>query len=96
LLDQYGDHCLCILAVKLYEHRKSGLTLHERCNMCVSRASDQIAIPVPRDGSILDRRWAFVDRNSINDPATRLALRRKLLAVTHYAPGAQVFHQLLF
>jgi hypothetical protein len=94
LLDQGADDCLSIFSIELYEHRKSGLTLHERGDMCIAGASDQIALPMPRDGSVFDRCRSFADRNCVNNSATWFALRGELLSVAHQAFGPQMLHQL--
>jgi hypothetical protein len=47
-----------------------------------------------RDSAIFDFRRPIPDRNSVNDPATGLTLRRRRLAAPHHAPATQMRYQL--
>ena len=54
-----------VLAIDLDQQRKPGLSFHERGDMRVLRAGDQIALPMPRDGTVFHRGRAITNRAGV-------------------------------
>ena len=93
------SHCvddrLRVLGGKLDEHEVARLPLHQRRNLAVVGAEQQIAFPVTRHSAILDRCRAFADRHGAQDLAMVVGLLRVMPRPTHAARASQVLQKLL-
>jgi hypothetical protein len=61
VLDVRVDDSLGVLAVELYQHDVPRLALDQGGNLAVVAAEEQVALPMARNGSILDRCGALAD-----------------------------------
>ena len=77
------------------EHDIARLALHQGRDLRVGRATQQIALPVSRNGAVFDLRGSLANGDRSND----LTLTRSgaaLLGPAHAGGAAQMLNQLLF
>jgi len=72
------------------------MPFNQGCDITVLRSANQVTLPVPRNGTILDRCRSFADGHSIFDLAISLALLARVLGSPDCTFGAQVRQQLFF
>lgn len=58
-----------VLVHQFDQHHVAGVSLHQRGNLAVGIAEQQITLPVPRHCPILDAGRPFADGHGVNDPA---------------------------
>lgn len=63
-------HGLGVLAVDFHEHRKPGMPLDERRDMGIAPSGNEIAFPMPGNGSVLDLRGSIGNRDPVDNLAT--------------------------
>ena len=95
MLDEGSDNALGVLVLNFRQHHKAGMALDQRGDVAVVRPHDQVALPMARNGTILDLRWAFTDRNCIFDFAQLKALLRGVPGSPDGARATQAFLQFL-
>lgn len=61
------DNALGVLVVDLCEHHKAGMALDERGDVAVVGAHNQVALPMPWHGAILNFRRAFTNGDGVLD-----------------------------
>ena len=71
------------------------MALHQRRNLAVASAEQQIAFPVTRHSAILYRCRAFADRHGAQDLAMVVSLLRVMPRPTHGASAPQVLEEFL-
>ena len=66
---QGGHHRSGVFAGHLHQHAETRMTLHQSGDVTVARPAQQIALPMPGNGTIFDFRRSVADGDSIHDPA---------------------------
>ena len=69
LFDQGCRNALGVLVRDFSQHDKTGMPLNQRGDVTVVRTRDQIALPMARNGTIIDLSRAFTNGDSILDCA---------------------------
>lgn len=80
---QRSHHRGGVFAVEADEHDEARVTFDERRYVGVSGSREKVAFPMPRDGAILDSCRTFADRHGVNNLATRLSGRARVLRSAH-------------
>ena len=96
LLDQRRDDAFGVLVSNLDQHHVARMAFDKRCNIAISRPTDQIAFPMAGDRAIFDRRRSFTDGYGVLDLAEPVPLHAGVPGSTDRAPRPQVLKKLLF
>ena len=94
-LDQRCDHAFSVLVADFYQHDIFGMPFHEDCDITVLRSTNQVALSVPRNGTILDRCRSFAGGHSMLNLAISLALLARVLGSPNCTFGVQVLEKFL-
>jgi hypothetical protein len=89
LPDQSVDDAIRIFAWHANEHDKSRLTLHQGGDVAVLSSSQQVALPVTRDRSVLYLGRPLSDGYRVNDLPARLSASAGVFAPAHQSARAQ-------
>jgi len=95
LFDQGRDDAGGILVRHLGQDHIARLAFDQRHDMAVSRARDEIALPMSGHGAVLDRSGALADRYRILDLAKPVALQAGVSRAADRALRPQMLEQLL-
>ena len=79
-----------VLRWNLDQHRKPRLPLNERRDVSAVRTHDQVSLPMPRDGTVLDLGRSLADRDGIDDPLLRSIAQTGMPRFSHRALGSQM------
>lgn len=63
-------HGLGVLAVDFHKHRKPGVPLDERRDVGIATSGNEVAVPMPGNGSVLDLRGSMGNRDPVDNLAT--------------------------
>ena len=80
----------------LDQHEKTGMPLHERCNVAVLSTAQQIAFPMTRDSAVFHFSRPFPNRDGIDDLTARVLEDTRVPRAAHAPLRSQVVHQLFF
>src|SRR5580698_805810 len=72
------------------------MAFHQRRDVTVLRAAQQIAFPMTRNSSVFRFRRSFADRDGIDDLTARLSADGCVSRAAHASLRPQVVHQLFF
>jgi hypothetical protein len=72
------------------------MAFHQRRDVTVLRAAQQIAFPMTRNRSVFRFRRSFADRDGIDDLTARLSADGCVSRAAHASLRPQVVHQLFF
>ena len=95
LFDQRRDDAFGVFVGNLDQHHIPGMALDQRGDVAVLRPADQVALPVPRDGTVFDAGGPLSDRHRILDLTQSVALEAGMPGAADRASGAQMLEQLL-
>src|SRR3954470_19789161 len=79
LLDQRRDDAFGVLVSNLDQHHVTRMAFDKRCNIAISRPTDQIAFPMAGDRTISHRRRSFTDGYGVLDLAEPVPLHAACL-----------------
>src|SRR5271163_4736868 len=91
---QGGDDRSRVFAAHLDQGCKTRMPLHQRRDVTVFCATNEIAFPMTGDGAILDLCRSFPDGDGIDDLTARVFKDTRMLRTANAALGAQVPQQL--
>src|SRR5579862_1364808 len=72
------------------------MTLYERCDVTILRASQQIAFPMSGDGSVFDLRRSFSNGNGVDDLTLVVPAITRVPRAANSPLEAKVLNQFLF
>ena len=84
------DDRLGVLARRPNQHHVTRLSFHQRRDLAVVAAEQQVAFPVTRDGPILSLRGLLADRYGVGDLAQPFALERLVPRTAHRSRLAKI------
>ena len=88
LSNQSIDDLVGRLAVDTYQHDKPRAPLHQRREVSIPGAREQVTLPVAGDGAVCHGRWPLADRHRVDDPGSLLPVGGRGLAASHGALAA--------
>src|SRR5271168_1548251 len=91
---QCGDDRSRVFAAHLDQGRKTRMPLHQRRDVTVFCATNEIAFPMAGDGAVLDLCGPFPDGDGIYDLTARVFIDTRVLRAANAALGSQVPQQL--
>lgn len=80
-------HGLGVLAVNLHKHCKPGVPLDERRDVGIATSGNEVAFPMPRDGSVLDLGGSIGDGDPVDNLATTQSPDIAVPRLTKHALG---------
>ncbi len=80
-------HGLGVLAVHFHKHRKPGVPLDERRDVGIATSGNEVAFPMPRNGSVLDLRGSIGNRDPVDNLATTQSPDVAVPRLTEHALG---------
>src|SRR5665213_4257146 len=80
----------------LDQHHIARMAFDKRCNIAISRPTNQIAFPMARDRTIFDRRRSPTDGYGVLDLAEPVSFHGRVPGSANRAPRPQVLKKLLF
>lgn len=80
-------HGLGVLARDFHEHRKPGVPLDERRDVGIAPSSNEVAFPMSRNSSVLDRRGSMGNRDPVDNLATTQSSNIAVPRLTEHALG---------
>src|SRR6185312_1233098 len=96
VLAESGDHGSCVFAGYLDQHDKTRMSLHERRDVTVLGAADEIALPMAGDGAIFDLCGPFSNGNGVDDLTLVVPAVTRMPRAADTPFKAKVLNQLLF
>ena len=94
LLDECVHDRFGVLACHSHERDVARLAFHQRRDLAVVTAEEQVALPVARHRPVLCLGRTFADRHRLGDPAMIGRLLRVMARTAHPAGASQVLQQL--
>src|SRR5271168_2578564 len=91
---QRGDDRSCVFAAHLDQSSKTRMSLHQRRDVTVLCATNEIAFPMTGNGAVLDFCGPFPDGDGIDDLTARVFIDTRVLRAADAALGSQVPQQL--
>lgn len=91
-----SHHGLGILAVDVHEQRKPGVPLDESRDVGIPASGNEVAFPMPGNGSVLDRRGSMGDRDTVDNLATTQSSDIAVPRLTDHPLGPSVLLELFF
>jgi len=86
LPDESAHNAVRIFARHFDQLDEPGMTLDQDCDMAVFSASEEVALPMPRNRSVLYLGRPLSDRYRVDDPATRLPAGGRMFASAYQSP----------
>src|SRR5277367_1091341 len=93
---QCGDDHRRLFTGYLDQRCEARMPFHQCHDVTVLCAADEIALPVTWDRSVLDLRWSFPNRNSLDDLTLCMSALTRVLRAAYAALGPEVPNQLFF
>jgi len=93
---QRGHDRSRVFAGHFYQRDKTRMTFHQRGDVTVVGAAQQIALPMAGNGTVLNFRGPFPDGDGINDLTAGLSADTRVPRAAYTPLGPQVPNQLLF
>ncbi len=82
-----SHHGLGVLAVDFHEHRKPGVPLDERRDVGITASGNEVAFPMPGNGSVLDLRGSIGNRDTVDNLAATQAPDIAVPRLTQHSVG---------
>src|SRR5665213_2971850 len=96
LLDKRRDDAFRVLVSNLDQHHVARMAFDQRCNIAISRSTDQIAFPMAGNRAIFNRRRSFTNGYDVLDLAEPVPLHAGVPGSTDRAPRPQVLKSSFF
>jgi len=89
---QRGHDRRCVFAGYFDQRNKTRMTLHQGGDMAVVGAAQQIALPMTRDGAVLDFCRPFPDGDGIDDLTTAVSVNTGMPRAADLPLGPKVLN----